>query len=257
MSSIDDHQGFAGLWATYRPQKDQLIDLYVLNLENANPATPTFLTEPGGRGGYNVTTFGARAFGEQQGQGLLWDFEPMFQVGQFTGEPMTAWAWAAGLGWHFPDLPADPSIWFYNEYASGTHNPGSGEDHTFNQLFPFGHYYYGWLDIVGRQNIIDWNGDLRFYPTDWITGLIQYHLLNLDSSTDALYNARGVAIRRDPTGRAGTDVGDEIDFCASFHLSAHSDILIGYSKLFAGDFIKETGPGGSPAFTYAQYSFRW
>jgi hypothetical protein len=257
LSSIDDKQGFAGLWATYRPRKDELIDLYVLNLENHNPATPAFLDEKGGRGGLNVTTFGTRYFGEQEGQGLLWDFEPMLQIGQFTNESMLAYGWALGVGWHFPDLPADPSIWVYDEFASGTHHPGQGQDHTFNQLFPFGHYYFGWLDIVGRQNINDANADLRFYPTKWITVLLQYHHFNLDSATDALYNARGVAIRRDPTGRAGNDVGDEMDYCINFHLDMHSDILVGYSKLFAGEFIKKTGPGGSPEFTYVQYSFRW
>jgi hypothetical protein len=257
IDSIDDHQGFAGIWATYRPRKDSLFDLYALNLENANPATPAFLTEKGGRGGLNVTTLGARAFGEQKGQGLLWDFEGMYQLGQFTNEPISAGGFALGLGWHFPKLPADPSIWVYDEYASGTKNPGHGEDHTFNQLFPFGHYYFGWLDVVGRQNINDVSTDLRFYPMDWISVLCQYHVFNLAEAKDALYNARGVAIRRDPTGRAGTDVGDEIDFCVNFHLSAHSDILIGYSKLFAGDFIKRTGPMGSPEFSYFQYSFRW
>jgi hypothetical protein len=260
LSSVDDKQGFAGLWATYRPEgyqqsPSQTLDLYVLNLENANPATPTFLAQPGGRGGYNVTTLGIRSFGEKSG--LLWDFENMYQFGQFTAEGISADSFSLGLGWHFAKLPWDPSLWVYDEFASGSQHPGHGEDGTFNQLFPFGHYYFGWLDIVGRQNINDVNTDLRFYPEGWITGLFQFHHFNLDSPTDALYNARGLAIRRDPTGRAGTDVGDEIDFCVSFHLSPHGDILFGYSKLFAGTFIERTGPMGSPDFTYVQYSFRW
>jgi hypothetical protein len=83
-------------------------------------------------------------------------------------------------------------------------------------------------------------------------------MFRLDSATDALYNASGTAIRRDPTGRAGTDVGDEIDLVTNFHLSQHQDILLGYSKLFAGQFIQHTaGPKGSPEFFYAQYCFKW
>jgi hypothetical protein len=253
LSSVDDHQGFAGLWGTYRPDKDQVEDLYVLNLENGNPAKT--LATPGGRGGYDVTTFGARSYGQKWG--ILWDFEGMYQLGEYTNQAIAADAYVTGIGYHFAELPMNPSFWLYDEFASGSHHPGTGEYGTFNQLFPFGHYYFGWIDDVGRQNINDLNMELQLYPTDWITLLLQYHMFRLDSATDALYNAAGVAIRRDPTGRAGTDVGDEIDLIVNFHLSMHQDILLGYSTLYAGDFIKRTGPGGSPDLFYLQYSFRW
>ena len=82
-------------------------------------------------------------------------------------------------------------------------------------------------------------------------------MFRLDSATDALYGVGGNVERRDPTGKAGTDVGNELDLLVSFHLDAHSDLLFGYSKLWAGEFIKRTGPGGSPECFYAQYSFRW
>jgi hypothetical protein len=252
-SSVDDHQGFAGLWGTYRPDKDQVWDLYVLNLENGNPVKT--LATPGGRGGLDVTTFGGRSYGEKWG--ILWDFEGMYQLGEYTAQAISADAWVTGIGYHFAGLPMNPSFWLYDEFASGSHHPGTGFYGTFNQLFAFGHYYFGWIDDVGRQNINDLNMELQFYPENWITCLLQYHMFRLDSASDALYNAAGVAIRRDPTGRAGTDVGDEIDFILNFHLSVHQDVLLGYSKLYAGQFIKHTGPGGSPDLFYLQYSFRW
>jgi hypothetical protein len=34
-------------------------------------------------------------------------------------------------------------------------------------------------------------------------------------------------------------------------------VLVGFSKLYAGEFIKRTGPGVSPELFYLQYSFRW
>ena len=48
----------------------------------------------------------------------------------------------------------------------------------------------------------------------------------------------GNAYRRDPTGAAGTNVGDEIDFVANFHLARYSDLLLGYSRLFGGGFLE-------------------
>jgi hypothetical protein len=64
-------------------------------------------------------------------------------------------------------------------------------------------------------------------------------------------------IRCDPTGRAGRDVGDEIDVTVNFHLGPNADFYMGYSKLFAGDCIKRTGNGDSPELAYLWYSFRW
>jgi alginate export protein len=111
--------------------------------------------------------------------------------------------------------------------------------------------------VVGRQNINDFSTQLSFYPTKWITFWAQYHVFRLDSARDALYNAGGVAIRRDPTGAAGSDVGDEIDLLANFHLTNHQDVFVSYSHLYAGDFIKRTGSGKSPDYLYLMYTYRW
>jgi hypothetical protein len=52
-------------------------------------------------------------------------------------------------------------------------------------------------------------------------------------------------------------VGDELDYVINFHIDKHQDVLFGYSHLFAGQFIRQTGNGRSPELTYLQYSFRW
>jgi hypothetical protein len=99
--------------------------------------------------------------------------------------------------------------------------------------------------------------ELQSYPMKWMTFLWQYHIFRLDSATDALYGVGGQVERRDPTGKAGTDVGDEMDFILSLHLDAHSDLLFGYSKFWAGNFIRNTGPNVSPDTFYVLDSFRW
>ena len=77
------------------------------------------------------------------------------------------------------------------------------------------------------------------------------------SPRDALYNAAGNAIRRSPNGTAGRWVGDEIDFLVNIHLTQRQDFLVGYSHLFAGDFILNTGGPGFANLFYAQYSIKW
>jgi hypothetical protein len=252
--SPDHDQQFLGQWTTYRPVKGQAIDFYYLYLDNTRPTQA--VGQPAPRSGQRVSTIGSRYSGDYHH--FLWDFEADYQYGHFSSEEISAGAVASGLGYHFANLPMIPEFWVYNEWASGDHNGGLSSEHgTFNQLFPFGHYYFGFLDLVGRQNIDDINMQFTFFPVKWNLVGFQYHMFRLDAAKDALYNAGGTAIRRDPTGRAGTDVGDEIDLFTNFHLSQHQDILLGYSKLFAGEFIKRTGSPGSPEFFYAQYSFKW
>ena len=51
-------------------------------------------------------------------------------------------------------------------------------------------------------------------------------------------------IRRDPTGQAGNNVGDEIDLILNFHVARYSDVMVGYSKLFGGGFLERTSGNG-------------
>ncbi len=154
----------------------------------------------------------------------------------------------------------NPTAWIYYDFASGDADPNAGDFTTFNQLYPFGHYYLGWIDLVGRQNIHDANAHLYVYPAPWITCFVQYHHFWLNQSRDALYNAAGSAIRRDPTGQAGTNVGDEIDMVANFHLARYTDFMLGYSKLFGGGFLEATaGPGraADAELFHATINQRW
>lgn len=253
--SVDNNQNFWGLWTTYRPRKGQFFNAYYLGLDNTNRATPLGLT----LAPVTVHTLGTRYTGSCKQ--FLWDLEPMVQFGSRGDADILAAAVAAGSGWNFSKLPWNPTVWAYYDYATGDPTPGAGRHSTFNQLFPFGHWYLGWADYVGRQNIQDVSFHLQAYPAKWLLLWFQYHNFTLAQGTDALYNAGGTPLRRDPTGRAGRDVGDEIDFVASIHLSRHSDILLGWSKLYAGDFIRNTagapGSGRSPELFYFMYNFRW
>jgi hypothetical protein len=254
--SPDSGQGFAGFWTTYRPKKTQAIDLYYLYLDNTRPVAIGTPLAPGPVGGYRVDTFGIRYAGDCNH--WLWDEEGMYQFGHWANQETSAGAWTVSGGYEFAEVPMTPQFWVAYDWASGNHNPTGSEHGTFNQLFPFGHYYFGYLDLVGRQNIEDFNMQLVFFPTTWITQGIQYHMFRLESAKDALYNSAGNAIRVDPTGRAGSNVGDELDVFTNFHLTFHQDILAGYSYLWQGNFLKATGPGiGNPQLVYVQWSFKW
>ncbi len=244
--SSNDHLNFSGLWVTHKPTTSMAIEAYVLNLNNTVSSTTQG----------SVWTIGGRFSGDVKKR-LLFDFEGMTQTGDSGTRTVNAQAATGGLGWHFADLPWNMSVWAYYDYASGTADPTGNVDQTFNQLFPAGHTYFGYLDVVGRQNIRDLNFQLSSNPQPWLTLLMQYHIFHLASSKDALYNAAGVATRQDPTGAAGSDVGSEIDGLVNLHLTPQQDVTFGYSKLFAGEFIRKTGPGRDISLLYVLLTTRW
>jgi hypothetical protein len=258
-SSVDNQQIFTGAWLTYRPAPGQVMDAYYLDLDNSNLAVATGFR--GRTGCFNDNTIGARYAGDTRG-GILWDFEGMYQFGSWVNQHINATAYTGGLGYGFKDCCLTPTFWVYYDFASGDPFPNGTDSHqTFNQLFPFNHYYFGQMDLVGRQNIKDFHLNAGFYPMPWITCLLEYHMLRLDSPTDFLYNSAGVGIRRDPTGRAGTDVGDLLQVVTDFHLDNHSDIFVSYGHLFVGDFIRNTAvnfkAARSPDYLYCAYCFRF
>ena len=249
--SVDDKQLFLGSWLTYRPVKGQSMELYYLNLSNANH---TFTGLRGAKGGYDVNTVGTRYSGRYEN--FLFDFEGIYQFGTFVNQTSTAGATIAEIGYQFKDVAMNPQVWLGYDWASGGSATGSSR-HTFNQLFAFGHYYQGQADIVGRQNVNDLSAQFVFYPTNWITASTQYHVFYLDNARDSLYNKAGVASRTSANGSAGTNVGRELDFLVNFHLTNHSDIQFAYSHFFAGSFLAKTGSGKDIDFSYAQYTFRF
>jgi hypothetical protein len=227
-------------------------DTYYLYLDNARPIA----TGIGGVVGGNVVdTLGTRYAGDWNH--YLWDFEGMYQFGDNANQNISAGSFTGGLGYQLADWPADPQIWMYYDVASGNQHPGSGDYGTFNQLFPFGHYYFGYLDLVGRQNISDINWQIICFPAPWLTSGVQYHMFELVSSRDALYNAGGTAIAQDPTGKSGHEVGNEVDVFERVQIDVHQDVLVGYSLLQCGQFLKATKHVDEIDFGYVQYCFRW
>ena len=259
--SVDNNRIFAGAFYTHRPSKNQTIDAYYLFLDNTNTQTAGTLATGGiVKGASNFHTIGGRLVGDADN--FLYDFEGGVQFGGFGRQIVLAGFGTAGVGYHFKDAPANPIVWAYYDYASGDDRPGVGGTRgTFNQLFPFGHYYFGFADIVGRQNINDISAKVIFWPDNWLFTTVQFHAFFLDSARDSLYNAGGNAIRTSAKGTAGTTVGQEIDFVENFHLTNHSDILFSYSYLFAGSFLKRTATNDvgrqDVQALYVQYSYRW
>ena len=188
-----------------------------------------------------------------------WDYNGEFagQWGRWAGDTIQAWMVTAESGYSFTELPWTPRIGVGFDYASGDKDPTDGAHQTFNQLFPLGHAFLGWLDAVARQNIYDARVHLTAKPHKSLTAHAVLHNFWLAEDRDALYNAGGVPTRRSPTGDAGDQVGHELDLLLVWTIDVHQSTLFGYSHMWDSHFIKRTGASDDPDLFYVQYAFKF
>jgi hypothetical protein len=94
--------------------------------------------------------------------------------------------------------------------------------------------------------------DARVYGTG-----VDYHLFRLDQRKDAWYWSSGRSARQDATGKAGPNLGQEIDAILNYKYSRHWEFMAGYSHFFPGAFMERTGasPDADWFFVQMQYSF--
>lgn len=250
----DRSRQFFGVYGSYRGLPNQVIEPFYLALLETDPIAEG--TPGGPRGTFDAQTLGFRYQG-QADSGWILETELAFQFGRQVDLSRSAGMATVGLGKRWNDLWATPELFAFFDYASGDGDPFNDAFGTFNQLFPLAHKYLGYMDIVARQNIIAPNIVFKLYPGKRVNLLVWYHHFELAQARDALYNAAGVPIRRDLSGQAGTNVGDEIDFLVNFIINPNTDFQINYSRFFAGPFVERTGVDRDGEFFYMQFAFRF
>ncbi len=244
----DGQTKFWGLYVTHGKPVDPLgIDAYFLGLNRDDPAT-----YDGTTGAEDRYTIGGRVFGAMKG--FDYEIESAYQFGQVGSGDVSAWIFTTEEGYTFKPVPLTPRFWLGFDFASGDDSPG-GNVQTFNQLFPLGHAYLGYIDVIGRQNILDLHPGASIKAVDdKLTLKAEGHFFWRAESADALYNAGGGVVR---PGSPGTSkqVGSEVDFVANYKFNRHLDVEAGYCHFFAGDFIAQTGPDKDIDFFYVQTQF--
>lgn len=253
---------FFGSYLSYKGRPNRLYDVYYLGLLSKETNDVPLNGE---LGEYQVHTLGFRYQGEEDN--WLWEGEAAYQFGQHydptsrSNMDRNSGMATAGFGRRFASLTFRPELWFYYDYASGNQTPNGNSYSTFNQLFPLGHKYLGYADIVARQNILSPNVNLKLFLNKRANLLFWYYNFQLASARDALYNAGGTPIRRDPSGRAGRNVGNELDVVLNFIVNPNTDWQFGLAHFWSGTFVEETAPNAASAqdanFFYTQFTVRF
>jgi hypothetical protein len=237
----DDQQKFYGTYAVYSGIENWTVDLYYLGYDDQRPIG-------GGNGDFSIHTTGVRLAGSRDN--WLFEFEGAPQFGRQSGLHLDHEAGfaTAGVGRKMPDLPWSPVLWGYYDYASG--NNLGGDFNRFNQLFPLGHKYLGFIDATQRANIESPNILLTMRPHKKLGLLFWYYHFMANQDSDIVPSIGGTPAQS-PHSK---DWGDELDILATWDMSPRSSLLFGWSHFWAGD--KITPPGGAvdADFYYTQWT---
>ncbi len=237
----DDDTTFAGLYYVrpmpqwFGPESRSKIEAYLLGLYRDRGVDE------------DRYTVGTRFFTAPKPWDI--DVELAWQFGEIDGDSISAWSVAAEIGYTFADCPLTPRLLLGFDAASG----GDPTD-RFDQLFPLGHAYFGFIDVIGRQNIIDLQPGISFTLRKDLSLRLRQHFFWRQDTDDAVYNAAGGVLRAD-SGSDARYIGSEFDLLLNWTISRHWSAYAGYSHFFPGDFIDETGPSQDIDFFYVAATF--
>src|SRR5438477_1192658 len=225
------------------------LDLYWLD---ANNKTADF---NGTTGRERRHTLGGRVSGKIGATGLDFEVEGAAQFGTVGGGDIAASMFTTVLGYTLPGAWGSPRVYAEFDYASGDDRPG-GDVGTFNPLYPNNHSYLGYIDYIGRQNIISPSAGLTLSPLNGLALSLQQYFFWRASDRDAIYNKSGAVLRPGTTTTARY-VGAETDVLATYNVTRHLLGYAGYSHFFTGEFISKTGKDRDSDFYYLaiQYTF--
>lgn len=244
---------FWGMYATYKGIENHGLDLYFMAIDRTQDTV-----NPNGRvGDQSIYTLGSRFWGKTAG--FDYEAELSGQWGKWAGDTVQAWSWTLVGGYTFSDLNCQPRIGVGFDWASGDEDPFDGKVGTFNQMFPLGHAYFGFLDLIGRQNVTAVNVNMSAWAVPKkVKAKLTFHSFWLNADKDSLYNAGGAATLRDPLGTSGEQLGHELDLTVNWKINNHSSMLVGYSHFWDSSFIhNNVFSDDDPDFYYLQYQYKF
>ena len=243
---------FWGVYASCKAVPKHEFDAFLFGRDQRDG---TFTNEHGTLGNLSDRTVGARA----KGAAGAFDYtgEADWQFGRKAGQRVRAWALAATGGYTF-DHSLKPRVGVEYDFASGDSNPSDNKVSTFDPLYPFGHAYQGYQDVFSWKNGHDFKGSVSVDPKpDWRVQA-DYHHFRLHHAFDAWYDATGAAIiARSATGAPGKDIGNEVDLHVKGKFREVVTLWFGYSRFFAGSYVKATTTRGDRDWGFFQAAFNF
>ena len=248
---------FSGVYGSTRslvPKTE--LQLYFL-ADNASANSPKHVTTFGkGNSPRDIYTIGSR-FQTLPGQLNGWDFSGEFagQFGNFQYAPGTpgvvngqrldhlAYATHIEAGYSFSKMDLKPRFALGFDHGSGDGNPNDKEHNTFVNLYPTNHKFYGAMDLLSWQNLIDPYLKARITPAKGLSIAVTYNAFWLATTSDFFYQVNQVPRTTGGYGihpQNGGFAGQEVDLIATYQPAAFLQVQAGYGHYFTGDYVNQT-----------------
>lgn len=243
-------QALLGAYLHYDANEQATIEVYVLDVyQDAGDLTnpdPTADDTEDALG--NLFTAGGRVTWAASDRDLELYGEGAMQFGSAPetvyGEDGVDYAgYAATAGFRYGLQTAVRSwLGFEFNFASGDDGSDATENGTYQQLFPSSHPVLGFMDFVGWQNVLAFQGTLGVEPGDGWKIWASYHDFSVNEAADSVYDADGIAWL---SGNADFDtaLGREIDVAARFSPEESLSFLAKFGLWLPGDY-QEQAVGG-------------
>lgn len=248
---------FSGVYGSTRslvPNTE--LQLYFL-ADNASANSPKAVTTYGkGNSPRDIYTIGSR-FQTVPGQLHGWDFNGEFagQFGDFeyapgtpgvvTGQRLNQLAYATHIegGYTLSEIDFKPRFALGFDYASGDSNPTDKDHNTFVNLYPTNHKFYGAMDLLSWQNLIDPYFKATVIPVKGLSVALTYNAFWLASTSDFFYQVNQAPRTTGGYGihpGNGSFAGQEIDLVATYQAMAFLQLQAGFGHYFTGDYVNQT-----------------
>ncbi len=187
---------------------------------------------------------------------LDYKIEMTRQFGSLGSDRVQAWLghWEMGRTWK--KLPFSPRLWGEYNYMSGDKNAKDGIRGTYDPLYPTVHDKYGFADQFGGRNMKNLRWGVETKLPRGIAGTLEFNDWRLASAVDGIYTGAGAVIARSPTGKAGTHVGNEVDWITTWKMKGPVQAGAGIGYIIPGGFLKNTTPGKSYLYPYIVFTYK-
>lgn len=143
------------------------------------------------------------------------------------------------LGYSFTD-----SFRTYLRYMQASEN--------YNHLYTNRHLYNGIIDVVGRQNLVNYEVGAKYKLNSDFDFSLQFMCFSQKDTVGAYNQATSAVLAGDITKE---HIGNEVDFMAHYKLSTQEKVSLAYSTFMHGDYFS-SNPDNS-RFAYLQYYLKF
>ncbi len=186
-----------------------------------------------------------------------WGVTAVHETGDAAGDSIDAFgasAWVAvRLGGPWKTIATVSST-----YGSGDRDPRDGVHGAFDGVFGGADIrFYGYLNLFFWANLWDHEARLEMRPVRGVAVRVEGHRFWLAQARDAWYSTGLQAVRRDPSGAAGRDLGWELDARATWSPQPSWEFAAGGGWFTPGSFVERTGASPRAYWGFVQVTWRF